>query len=168
MEYKWHLLDDIKPSLAISMFTLRHNIFAVERQLSSHGVDDLDKTCHHLCVTDENEIIGCLRLHQTVDAYNTEVFNIERFCVNRSYRRQNIGKKMIGMAIIKGMSAGLEASIELITPIFAEDYYRSLGFEPMGNAFTEDDVLQIAMKLSQPKIMDDSMERDKTFNWRPI
>lgn len=148
MQFKWYTFDEMEASKAIGMLSLRHRVFGEELLFQGQQVDDWDKISQHLCVTDGNEVIACLRVCQLVsDSYDT--YEIGRLCVDKNYRYKHIGKKMMGMALLKGMGNGLEARFETKAPVYLMEFYRSVGFEPMGDPWVEDDVPFVYLKLSQ-------------------
>lgn len=151
--------------MAIAMLAMRHRVFGQEQLYLGQEVDDWDKSCLHLCVTDDKELIGCLRLCQLIsDTHDT--YEIGRLCVEPIYRHQRIGKKMMSMAVLKGMGNGLEAQFETRAPLYLIEFYRSVGFEPIGDPWVEDDVPHIYLKLSQQPSLLETQSPD--LEKRPI
>ena len=168
MKYTWYSLESMERSVAISMFALRHQVFAIEHQRSDLGTDDLDKSCQHLCVIENGEVIACLRLLRLLDSRSISTFKIGRFCVSESFRQQKIGRKMIGMALIKGMAiGGLDTEFEIDAQVYMANMYQSLGFRPIGDPYKEDDVAYITMRLSQPDLVEKDQEKNKATQWSP-
>jgi len=155
MQFKWYMFDDMEASNAIAMLSLRHRVFGEEKLIVGQQVDDWDKISQHLCVFDGKNIVACLRLCQLIsDTYDT--YEIGRLCVDPDYRFRHIGKKMIGMALLKGMGSGLEARFETKAPVYLLDFYKSVGFEPVGDPWAEDDIPFVYLKLSKaPSMLED-------------
>lgn len=159
MKFNWLRFDDMKASTAISLLTLRNRVFGEAGLYQAQEVDDIDKYCDHLCVSNHlNQVVGCLRIYQLKHSVDINAFQIGRLCVDEYYRNQKIAKKMLGMAIVRGMGQGLEATFETYSPVYLSEFYKSLGFDVRGDPYTEDDIPLIRMKLSQPSILEIQQE----------
>ena len=154
MHFKWYLFDQMQASSAISMLAIRHRIFGEAGLYAAQEVEEVDKTASHLCVFDNNDVVACLRLCQLKSRTGYDAYEIGRVCVDSAYRGQNIGKKMLGMAVIRGMGNGLEARFETCAPVYLMEFYKSAGFEPVGDPYREDDIPHLRLKLSEPDMLE--------------
>lgn len=148
-------------SLSVEMFGLRHQIFAVEQIFSGQEVDIFDRTCRHLCVTTEKEVIGCLRLIHHGERKGQDRFSIGRVCVKHEYRGQQIAKRMIGLATMKGVEVGNHPDFELDAQVYLLGFYESMGFEPLGDPYLEDNIPHIQMRLSHKKLVSETSDTKK-------
>jgi len=154
MHFKWYGFSQMEASTAISMLAFRHRVFGDAELYAAQEVDDADKISSHLCVFDNNEIVACLRLSQLKGITGSDTYDIGRICVRSDYRGQSIAKKMLGMAVIRGMGNGLEARFETRAPVYLMELYKAVGFEPMGDPYRENDVPHLRLKLVQPDLME--------------
>lgn len=155
MQFSWSLLEDMETTLAVEMLALRHDIFSVEQAFSGQTVDEVDKTCLHLCVTEGKEVIGCLRLYKTEVRRmrrTRETFEIGRLCVKETHRNQQIAKKMMWRAILKGLESSPEAEVELDAQLYLRDFCESLGFHATGDPYLEDSIPHVRMSISADSI----------------
>lgn len=153
MQFTWYSFDQMEASQAIAMLSLRHRVFGEEQLYAGQEVDDWDKVSQHLCVTEGKEVLACLRLCQLIsDTYDT--YEIGRLCVAPEYRHQGIGKKMVNIAILKGMGNGMEAKIETSAPAYLSKFYRSAGFETVGDPWAEDAIPHVFLRLSKPSLLE--------------
>lgn len=165
MHFKWYTFDKIEVSTAISMLALRHRIFGDVELYAAQEVDDADKTASHLCVIENNDVIACLRLCQLRNSIRYDKYDIGRVCVHSDYRSQNIARKMLGMAVIRGLGNCPEAQFETRGPVYLVDLYKSAGFEPVGDPYREDDIPHLRLKLSQPALLE---IQSTNLNRRPV
>lgn len=157
MEFSWYTLDEMETPLAVEMFTLRHQVFSIEQGLSGQDVDQVDKICHHLCVTEGKEVIGCLRLYKTETRRmrrTRETFEIGRLCVKETHRNQQIAKKMMWRAILKGMESNPKAEVEIDAQLYLRDFCESLGFQALSDPYLEDSIPHLRMGISQASFAD--------------
>lgn len=138
------------------MLAFRHRVFGDAGLYAAQEVEEADKTSSHLCVFDKDDVVACLRLCQLKDSVDYDTYEIGRVCVDNDYRGQNIGKKMMSMAVIRGMGNGLEARFETNAPVYLMEFYKSAGFEPLGDPYREDDIPHLRLRLSQPNLLEET------------
>ena len=155
MQYLWYKLNGMKKPMAISMLRLRHQVFAVEGGRRDLGNDVIDIRSDHLCVVDEQQVIGCLRLYPLLEDPDCNRFTIGRFCVAEEFRKKEIGRKMLSMALIKGvMRKGLNSEFEIEAQLYLAGLYQSLGFQPSGDIYEEENIPFVKMCLTNPIAQD--------------
>lgn len=157
MNLNWYVLDEMEVSLAVDMFSLRHQIFSVEQGFSGQEVDEVDRSCYHLCALEGKEIVGCLRLYKTerrTMRRTRETFEIGRLCVKETHRNRQIAKKMMWRAILKGMESNPRAEVEIDAQLYLREFCESLGFQALGDPYLEDSIPHLRMGISQSSFAD--------------
>lgn len=120
--------DDIAACLA-----LRRTVFIEEQGVREDlEVDGLDGACRHILVTRDDVPIATARVHILHD-----MAKIQRVCVLPAHRRKGIGAAVMRF-ILSEVTADPSIRIaRLGAQVDALDFYRKLGFTPVGAEYIE-------------------------------
>ncbi len=122
---------------------IRENVFVIEQGISPDiELDADDKRAIHVLAREEGKAVGCGRI-----VINDQYGKIGRVAVLSSRRGQGIGKevckKLIDIARERGLSkVGLHAQLDVV------EFYRSIGFQPIGKVFQEAGIEHMKMELN--------------------
>ncbi|MFW5998723.1 MAG: GNAT family N-acetyltransferase, partial [Halanaerobiaceae bacterium] len=119
---------------------IRYRVFVEEQGVPENlERDEKDGQAVHVVAQIKNDIIGCGRI-----VFSTQKGKIGRVAVLKSYRGQGIGsdicKKLIKIAEEKGVN-----KVILHAQLHSVEFYKKLGFEPVGDIFEEAGIDHIKM-----------------------
>lgn len=145
MEIEWK----IKPFEALTtielyrIIQLRIKVFVVEQNCPYQDVDDKDLGALHLMGYRNGELVAYARLLAPGVSYATP--SIGRVVNDSSVRNLGIGRELMHEAIrrIEIFYGSIEITIS--AQMYLVEFYRSLGFEPQGESYLEDDIPHIQM-----------------------
>jgi len=102
--------------------------------------DGYDLTYDHLLLYRGPEAVGCLRLNTS----NAECIKLERLAVLPAYRNLGLGKRLLREAISIGKARRLSC-MTMHAQYYLLDYYKGIGFRPVGSPFYEANIRHIEM-----------------------
>jgi predicted GNAT family N-acyltransferase len=109
--------------------------------------DDLDKTCTHLVLYDENRPVACGRLYFMGD----KVCVLGRIAVLKASRGQHLGDMLVRMLLDRGMKNGAKR-FELSAQVQAQGFYERFGFEAYGGEYKEAKLPHTRMKADAANV----------------
>ena len=117
------------------MLRLRVDVFVVEQQCPYTELDgrDLETSTRHFWIDASDEhVLGYLRLLEEPSGS----FRIGRVCTARSARGMGLGAKLMRAAVAEVR----RSPVMLSGQTDALDFYRSFGFVPIGEEYSEDGI----------------------------
>ena len=131
--------DDLDARAAYGLWQLRQQVFVVEQSSPYPDLDgrDLEDSCVHLLLLEDDRLIGCARLLDDGDAVR-----IGRVVVAPSARGRGLASLLVDEAVrrVGTRAARLDAQTGLT------GFYASYGFVVTGPEFDEDGVLHVPME----------------------
>ncbi len=113
--------------------TLRRTVFIEEQGVSEDlEIDGLDSACTHVLATRDGVPIGTARVRILDD-----VAKIQRVCVLPTHRGDGIGAAVMRFILTEIAAAASVRMVRLGAQIDALDFYRKLGFTPVGPEYME-------------------------------
>ena len=96
---KWEIkkFDELSNEELYKILQLRSEVFVVEQECIYQDCDRKDIEAVHLFCIEEDEVIATLRILNKGVSY--EEISIGRVAVNKEYRRQDLGRKSMELAI---------------------------------------------------------------------
>jgi ElaA protein len=130
--------DDLDARAAYEVWRLRQDVFVVEQRSPYPDLDgrDLEPTTRHLLLTEDDVLVGYLRL---LDDGNCA--RIGRVVVARSARGRGLADELMRAALAE---TGPRA-VRLDAQTGLAGWYAGYGFEVCGPEFDEDGVLHLPM-----------------------
>lgn len=113
-----------------ALMKLRTEVFVIEQQVdASLEIDELDQTCDHYIIEENNEVIATCRVLKYEDCYK-----IGRVAVSKNKR-----SKGIGTYLLKEIEQFLpqQTKIKLSAQIQALSFYENLGYSSYGDHFDD-------------------------------
>lgn len=147
---KWEIkaFDQLSLQELYSALTLRTDVFVVEQNCPYPELDGKDPVCLHLLGTDEGELVAYLRILPAGQSYD-EV-SIGRVLVKASHRGQGLGRPMMEEAIQHITEVWGENAIKIGAQAYLQDFYTSLGFQPVSEVYLEDGIPHLDMLYQKP------------------
>jgi predicted GNAT family N-acyltransferase len=127
------------PELVDAMM-LRVEVFVVGQNTPhEEEPDEFDRMATHIVAKDGERIIGTARFRSVAGQ-----IKIERIAVREAYRRQGVGTGLVRFILdhVDKRSSGIAY---LHAQTAAEGFYRSLGFQPVGERFMEAGIEHVKM-----------------------
>ena len=124
-------------------FDVRRQVFVEEQGISGQlEFDGLDEEAIHMAVKNGDSVIGTARVRFLADGQA----KIERMAILKPFRRKGIGRGVISFLIgeLKNRQAKyviLHAQHDVVP------FYRSCGFEEVGNPFWEAGIKHLRMQM---------------------
>lgn len=142
---KWSLkkFSELTSHEIYKILKLRNEIFIVEQSCPYMDCDGKDEESYHLFAEDGEDIIAYLRIIKKGIIYDDVA--IGRVCVNKKYRKNNLGREMLLRAISFIENELKEKKIKIQAQSYLYDFYKSLGFNEISDTYLEDGISHIDM-----------------------
>ncbi|MFS4466209.1 GNAT family N-acetyltransferase [Maribacter sp. 2210JD10-5] len=125
------------------LLRLRSEVFVVEQNCVYQDVDDKDKTALHVLGKKEGKIVAYTRIFRPGDYFKEA--SIGRVVVAATERKFGFGKEIM-IASIKAVENQLSyTTIKISAQCYLQKFYKSLGFESVGEEYLEDGIPHIGM-----------------------
>jgi ElaA protein len=145
LRWQWFQLAEMRAGQLYDMLAFRESVFVVEQSCIYQELDGLDKSAHHLVVTEAKKVVACLRL--LPPGRNNSRVRIGRVAVIAGWRKRGIARLMMHKAVEKARKMA-SAGICLNAQTYLQGFYQSLGFEVCGDEYLEDGIPHVPMRLS--------------------
>lgn len=113
------------------ILTIRTSIF-VEEQGFNNEFDDIDKTCSHIVLYDNDNPIATCRYF-----YENNNYHIGRVAVSKEYRGKHLGNKIMQIAENEIKKEGGK-TIEVSAQVRVASFYKKLGFNEVGETYLDE------------------------------
>ena len=132
-------LDELYDALA-----LRAEVFVVEQDCPYQDADGLDRQAHHLLGHDATgRLVAVARVVDPGRKYVEP--SIGRVATSPRSRGRGLGRLLMREAVARCEAAFPGQGIRISAQSHLADFYGSLGFEPLGEPYLEDDIPHIEM-----------------------
>jgi predicted GNAT family N-acyltransferase len=122
---------------------IRHEIFIKEQEVPEElEWDEFDQNALHAIIKKENQVIGTARL-----IIDNTIAKIGRMAIQKEYRQQGIGQKLLSILIQTAKEKGAQECI-LHAQTHAIAFYAKSDFEPNGPIFDEAGIPHVEMRLT--------------------
>lgn len=95
---------------------------------------------HHFGMMDQDDLVACV----TVIPLGSNAVKIKQMAVSTSYQRKGVGTEMLRQ-VIQWLAACGTIKVELHARLPAVSFYQALGFESVGDEFTEVGIRHVKM-----------------------
>lgn len=136
----WQLVQwkDMNVSMIYDILTLRNKVFVVEQHCVYNDTDSKDPLCYHLCGYVADQLIGYARLLPPGLAYDES--SIGRVVCDKAFRKKGIGTSLMRQAIQNNHRLWPQFRIKISAQSYLLDFYKSLGFNSLGEEYLEDGI----------------------------
>lgn len=129
------------------IFKLRQDVFIIEQQCIYPDIDGKDTKALHLMGYDAEQLVAYARLFAPND-YFADHCSFGRLATAQSARGKGIGKELVIRCIELCKQHWPNSTIEISGQYYLLDFYRNLGFKPVGDIYLEDDIEHMRFLLS--------------------
>jgi ElaA protein len=148
--WRWAALDELTAREWHEVGVLRQSVFIVEQTCPYPDLDEHDPHSAHLLGFDAaGELVAYLRLVPPGRKYAEP--SLGRIVTRSSARGTGLGRPLVQ----EGLDEHVRRYPGLANTIGAQarltEFYRSLGFEPFGDTYLEDDIVHIDMRYYPPR-----------------
>ena len=143
MEWKIKRFNELTTEEVYKILHLRSEVFVVEQNCVYQDCDNKDIEAEHLLCIEDNEVIATLRILNKGVSYDE--ISIGRVAVNKEYRRKDLGRKSMELAIEYIKEKHGFCPIRISAQNYIKDFYKSLGFREVSDIYLEDDIPHIEM-----------------------
>ncbi|AMJ64154.1 GNAT family N-acetyltransferase [Hymenobacter sp. PAMC 26628] len=127
-----------------ALLQLRSAVFVVEQTCAFQDIDGHDADALHLLGhTAAGELAAYARLFPAGRSYPEA--SIGRVAVAPAFRRHGLGRQLMREALARCESQWGPQSIQIGAQLYLREFYRSFGFEQVGDGYLEDDIAHIHM-----------------------
>jgi len=117
-----------------AILELRQRVFVVEQHCFYLDADGKDEGSLHALMMDGDTLAGYARILPPGLIYKT--VSIGRIVLDKNYRAQGLGEKLT-LACIEKCRALHPGDITITAQVVSQEFYKKLGFVPIGDIFDE-------------------------------
>lgn len=142
---KWNIkrFSNLEAKEMYEILKVRNDVFVVEQRCIYQDIDDKDKSAYHIFAMDNDIVIAYLRVLEKGISYNE--ISIGRVLIDRNNRGKGLAKEIMLKAINFVETDLKEKVIRISAQEYLINFYSSLGFEIVSEAYLEDDIPHVEM-----------------------
>ncbi len=125
------------------LLRLREQVFIIEQNCIYPDLDNKDQKAIHILGKLDGKIIAYSRIFKSGDYFETA--SIGRVVTDNSYRNLKIGHTLVAKSIQEIKNYFKQDFITISAQCYLLGFYKSLGFEPIGEEYLEDNIPHIRM-----------------------
>lgn len=145
MEPQIYRFEQLSLALLYNILRLRERVFVIEQQSIYEDVDGKDESALHLCIFEQEQLVGYLRLRFLADQGKAK---IERVVVAPSHRSKKLAKKLMNKAIeLIESEQGIDEAL-LSSQVEVMGFYQKLGFVARGDEYDDGGIPHKDMALT--------------------
>lgn len=148
MRWQCASFTELSPVELYQMLALRCAVFVVEQHCAYQDLDglDLNPGVRHLNLWQHGKLIATARLLGPGVQAADQVW-IGRVVVASEARGQGLARELVQSALVEVQARWPGYPVRLSAQTYVCDFYRSLGFVPLGNEYLEDGIPHQQMEL---------------------
>ncbi|MFA5557646.1 MAG: GNAT family N-acetyltransferase [Flavobacteriaceae bacterium] len=145
MEIQWKIkrFEDLSVFELYGLLRLREQVFIIEQNCIYPDLDNKDPKAIHIIGCKNDEVIAYSRIFHPSDYFETA--SIGRVVVAQHFRKTKLGFRLMQKSIEEVRSRFKEEVITISAQYYLIEFYKSLGFIPVGETYLEDDIPHIRM-----------------------
>lgn len=143
LDWEWLPFDRLTGRQVHDLLALRQRVFVVEQRCAYLDADGLDPKCWHGLGSRDGVLVACARIVPPGEKFAEPA--IGRVVTAPEVRRSGLGRELMLEAIAQTKRLYPGQDIRLGAQRYLERFYRSLGFEPVGEPYDEDGIPHIEM-----------------------
>jgi len=152
MHFEVKEFKDLSLEELYSILALRQEIFIVEQDCPYLDADGKDQGAHHVLATSDDGILQAYTRLLSKGISYPEHCSIGRVICRKSHRQTGLGKQIMQHSIKSCQDLFHGQLIKISAQVYLDRFYQSLGFNPIGEGYLEDDIPHQAM-IYQPNVL---------------
>lgn len=137
-EFHWARLHQLSGPQFHRIMAARIAVFVVEQNCPYQDADEMDAHSWHLSALIDGRLAGYLRLVDPGQRYAEP--SIGRVLTVTDFRRQGLGRVLMDAALRQAERLFPGSAIRISAQAYLLDFYRSYGFETVGEGYLEDGI----------------------------
>lgn len=144
---KWEIkkYSDLNVDELYALLQLRSEVFVVEQDCVYQDIDGKDQKAIHVVGYNEGELIAYARIFKKTDYF--EEASIGRILVKQSYRKMEVGHRLLDYAINYINLTLKENKIRISAQKYLISFYQKHGFQVDGEGYLEDGIPHVNMLM---------------------
>lgn len=144
---KWEIkkYSDLNVDELYALLQLRSEVFVVEQDCVYQDIDGKDQKALHVVGYNEGELIAYARIFKKRDYF--EEASIGRILVKQSYRKMEVGHRLLDYAINYINLTLKENKIRISAQKYLISFYQKHGFQVDGEGYLEDGIPHVNMLM---------------------
>lgn len=138
MEFLIKSFDELSKKELYDLLSLRAEVFVVEQDCVYQDVDYKDQKAYHILGYKQEELVAYTRMFKP-GAYFDKA-SIGRVVVKESHRGGRLGYELMNATIKAVADVFKTNTIELSAQEYLLEFYKNLGFNPIGESYLEDGI----------------------------
>lgn len=136
MKWSFKQFPELSTDELYDILRLRQNVFVVEQECPYPDADGEDQQWRHLLAHDKGKLVAYARIGNEKDGSA----RIGRVVVDPDYRGQGLGRELMEKAIHHAHELAPKQPVYVGAQTYLLEFYNSLGFESVGEAYLEDGI----------------------------
>lgn len=147
VRWQWCRFDELGLRALHDLLRLRQDVFIVEQDCVFHEIDGRDPDAWHLLAWRDDD--GARTLVASARVFEPGALAAEpvigRVVTAGSVRGTGLGRRLMEEAMRRTAALAPEQPMRVAAQARLVDFYRSLGFEPVGEEYLEDGIVHVDM-----------------------
>lgn len=145
-EFTWSFkhYDELSKQELHQILRLRAEVFIVEQNCPYQDIDHKDEFSYHLCVFHQQQFVAYARIVPEGISYKAYT-SIGRVLSSLEARKMGAGRFLMQKSIELCKDLFPEFPIKISAQTYLLQFYQSLGFNPIGEEYLEDNIPHICM-----------------------
>lgn len=140
IQFTTYTYADLSKEQLYKLFKLRQDVFIVEQDCPYHDIDGKDFDSLHILGTGEGgELLAYARLLPKGLSYSDYV-SVGRVIASEKMRGTGLGRKLMVFCMLELQRLWSNEKVKIQAQSHLLDFYRSYGFEPVGEEYLEDNI----------------------------
>ncbi len=145
LSLNWYTFADLSVEQLYAALKLRAEVFVVDQHCAYLDLDGKDALAIHLLGTENDELVGYIRLFPPTHPTDTIII-FGRVVTANHVRGKGYGKKLIHELLIFCRDNFPGKSIKCSAQHHLQQFYSDFGFKAYGDIYEEDSIPHIAMQ----------------------
>lgn len=137
--------EDFSVEELYQVLKIRSQVFVVEQNCVYQDLDGNDQKAIHIFGKKNNEIVAYSRIFKSGNYF--EKASIGRVVVAKKYRKNKYGHQLLKASIQAVKNYFNETNIQISAQVYLKDFYKTHGFQCVGEEYLEDNLPHISMVL---------------------
>ncbi|PSL28812.1 ElaA protein [Planomicrobium soli] len=146
MNWKTYHFNDLSVGKLYEILKLRVDVFVVEQECPYPELDGLDQESVHIEYTEDGKTLAYARIVPAGVKY--EVPSIGRVIVHPEARGRGLARQLMNQCMEYILSEWQSEEIQLQGQVYLQEFYESVGFQPISEAYDEDGIPHVDMKYT--------------------
>ncbi|MCT3960515.1 GNAT family N-acetyltransferase [Elizabethkingia anophelis] len=136
--WKVKAFEELTTTELYQILLLRAEVFVVEQNCPYQDVDNTDQKALHLWAEMGGKVVAYCRMFDQEIKYPES--SIGRVVTHPEYRSHKLGRPLLNLTLETIKNRYADPDIRISAQNYLLKFYGSLGFEPMGESYLEDNI----------------------------